>query len=303
MSLPAAEEDAERLLRHYAHCIAAQPEPECPNTKGWWAVSEATGLAIPRACKRWTCDNCRRIKRRAVLVALQHGVSKAKSEGRKVRHLVLTDRDGSLDFASFYHGFTKKLAPRLRRVAVLAEYAVALEAQPQSGRLHGHVLLVEPAGRDGYIPKRLLDRMTHECGFGWTFISLVRDIPPVSASLVEYFVKGPGGDYSVPSTAVGEIGTYMSKAHEMARLSGFTAKRLRPFRVSGDWPLGIRAAGDQLRREMYGEADNGPWVMVRESKCSRWLTPLREHQSIERDRARAWREASVLDWAVGRKDS
>ena len=32
----------------YARCIACRPEPACPNTDGWWAVSEASGLAIPQ---------------------------------------------------------------------------------------------------------------------------------------------------------------------------------------------------------------------------------------------------------------
>jgi hypothetical protein len=207
-----------------------------------------------------------------------------------------------LDFQTFYARFTKRLVPRLRRAGRLAEYAVALEVQPTSGRLHGHVLAVEPHGRDGYIAKPELDAMTRECGFGWAFITLVRDIPPVRASLIEYFVKAAGGDYSVPSKAVGEIGTYMSKAHEMARLSGMAGVRLRPVRVSRDWPLGLAAAGEQLRREMYGEnRDDGPWVMVREAQCERWLGPVREQQQVERKREQAWREAALFDSFIRRE--
>jgi hypothetical protein len=212
-----------------------------------------------------------------------------------VRHLVITDRDGTLDFPGFYGGFTKRLVPRLRRAGYVEEYAVALEAQPISGRLHGHVLLIEPATNTGKIPKDWLDNATAECGFGWTYITLVRDIPPARASLVEYFVKGAGGDYSVPSEAVGVIGTYMSKAHEMAALTRFAGKRLRPFRVSRNWPMGLAAAAEQLRHEMYGDAaDPGPWVMVRDRQCERWLAPIRDQQRVEREREESWRVAAQL---------
>jgi hypothetical protein len=60
-------DDADRLALHYARAIARSPEPECLNTDGWWAVSEASGLAVPRLCKRWTCPACLRMKRAAVL--------------------------------------------------------------------------------------------------------------------------------------------------------------------------------------------------------------------------------------------
>jgi hypothetical protein len=281
---------------HLARCIAARPEPDCPNTGGWWAVSESSGLAIPRTCKRWDCDACRRFKRLSVLVALQHGLAIARANGQAVRHLVLTDRDGSLDFASFYDRWSKRLVPRLRRKGFLSEYACALEVQPTSGRLHAHVLLVEPPGASGFIPKDWLDKATADLGLGWPFISLVADIPAVQATLAGYFVKGVTGDYSVPSVAAGTIGSYMAKTHEMASLAGFSNQRLRPFRVSAGWPLKLRAAAEQLRAELYGASgsDAGPWMMVQETRCSAYLSPMREQQRTEAEREARWQDALRL---------
>lgn len=290
-------DEARRRTLHLARCIAARPEPDCPNTNGWWAISESSGLAIPRTCKRWDCDACRRFKRLSVLVALQHGLAVARANGQAVRHLVLTDRDGSLNFASFYELWSKRLLPRLRRRGALGEYACALEVQPTSGRLHAHLLLVEPPGASGFIPKDWLDTTAAELGLGWPFISLVADIPPVQTSLASYFVKGLGGDYSVASTCAGQIGSYMAKAHEMSALAGFSNQRLRPFRVSNGWPLKLRAAADQLRAELYGgsESDAGPWTMVRETRCATYLKPMRLQQREEAARAARWEDALKLE--------
>lgn len=221
----------------------------------------------------------------AVLAALQHGVCVAHANGQRVRHLVLTDAKGTLNFKTFYEAFTKKLVPRLRRAGYLGEYAVALEVQPESKRLHAHCLLVEPAGTNGFMPKEWLDATTSECGFGWAWINEVRDIPGVASSLAEYFTKGLGGASSVPSKSVGRIGSYMAKAHEMAALAGLADVRLRPFRVSRGWPIGLKAAGEQLREEMYGCAsDPGPWAVVSERRCREFLEPLREQQRVQAHR-------------------
>jgi hypothetical protein len=185
----------------------------------------------------------------------------------------------------------------LRRANYIGDYAVALEVQPTSGRLHGHVLLIEPAGRSGYVPKPWLDKASREVGLGWAFITEVRDIPCVQNSLLGYLVKGAGGDDSVQSSAIGEIGSYMAKAHEMARLHGLARTRLRPFRVSRGWPLSLSEATLRLHSEMFGaESDQGPWVFVQESQCAAALVPLRQQQRLERDRANRWQLArSLLD--------
>ncbi len=71
--------------------------------------------------------------------------------------------------------------------------------------------------------------------------------------LAGYFVKSAeGGEFSVPTKAAGRIGSYMAKAHDRSRLAGKAGTRLRPFRVSRNWPLNLTAAGEALRREMYG---------------------------------------------------
>lgn len=235
----------------------------------------------------------------AVLAALQDGVCRAHENGQRVRHLVLTDGSGDLDFAGFYAAFTKRLMPRLRRAGYVEKYAVALEVQPASARRRGHVLLVEPAGANGYIPKPALDKMTSECGFGWAWISEVKDIPAVGASLADYFTKGVAGATTVPSKAVGEIGSYMAKAQEMAQLAGLAGQRLRPFRVSCNWKPSLADAAHTLRDEMYGAAsDDGPWHVVNERRCAQFLEPLRNRQRLEAERERRWRLAEER-WALG----
>jgi hypothetical protein len=44
---PGLFEQRERLELHYARAIARAPEPECPSTDGWWAISDSSGLAVP----------------------------------------------------------------------------------------------------------------------------------------------------------------------------------------------------------------------------------------------------------------
>src|SRR5689334_14387072 len=79
------------LGRGIAKAIAQAAEPDCENTDGWWVVNAATGVAVPRSCKRWQCPACRQFKRLAVLVALQHGLAEFNAKGHQVHALTLTD--------------------------------------------------------------------------------------------------------------------------------------------------------------------------------------------------------------------
>lgn len=99
---PKAAVDLDAVAEARARSIAAAGTPACENTKGWWLIGERSGLAVPRTCKRWTCPACRRTKRLAALVALQHGLAVFADAGHEVHCLTLTDGRGDLDFASFY---------------------------------------------------------------------------------------------------------------------------------------------------------------------------------------------------------
>jgi hypothetical protein len=274
---PGLFDEHSRLALHYAKAIARVPEPECPNTDGWWAVSDVSGRAFPRLCKRWTCPSCVRVKRAAALVSIQDGLCAAREDRRHVRFVTFTDGSGSLDFQAFYAAWSRRLRPRLRRMGKLGEYACALELQPDGGRLHGHFLFVDSARGGGFIPQALLSEMADAAGFGKvTDIRFVRDIPPREQRLSAYFTKGI---YRVQTAEAGELGSYMAKAKSMEDLGAFAASRLRPFRVSQGWPLKLREAQRRLLSEWYGEPDEAEsWTMVQEARLGPFLRAEREHQ-------------------------
>lgn len=281
--------------RAAAHAIFRAGQPSCDYTYGWWVYDGERGIAIPRSCKRWQCDSCRRFKRLAVLVALQHGLASFHAAGHEVHALTLTDGHGQLDFAQFYEAWGNRLRPWLRRHGYLHAYASALEVQPASGRLHCHCLVVAPIGTSGFVPHADLSSACTRAGLGYAFIQHVKDIPAVSDELVTYFVKtASGGEFSVPTSAAGEIGSYMAKAHELEALAGLAASRLRPFRVSRNWPLNLSEATKRLREEMFGEPSPGSWAVVHESRVRKWLDPLRNAQRIEEERGTRWQAAKHL---------
>jgi len=229
-----------------------------------------------------------------VLVALQDHIAKANGDGKRVRHLVLTDGRGDMDLPGFYNSWSEKLRPRMKRAGVLGDYACAMEVQPKSGRLHAHVLLVDNDQGGGFVDKPWLDKAASGSGLGHCWIESVDNICEARELLAAYLTKGgAGGDFSVPTKAVGEIGSYMAKAHEMERLAGFASKKLRPFRVSGQWNPKLGAAGKILRAELYGVTeDPGPWKIVNERSFSKFLDPMRERQKLEADRAAKWAAAT-----------
>jgi hypothetical protein len=184
-------DDRDRLELRYACAIARAPVPDCPNTDGWWAISDASGLAVPRLCKRWTCPSCVRLKRAAALVAIQDGLCAARERGSRVRFMTLTYGSGDMDFAAFYEAWSRRLRPRLRRRGRLGEYACALEVQPKCGRLHGHFLLLDSSKGGGYIPQAQLSAMAEASGLGVvTHICEISGIPRREQRLSAYFTKG-----------------------------------------------------------------------------------------------------------------
>lgn len=274
---PGLFEQRERLELHYARAIARAPEPECPSTDGWWAISDSSGLAVPRLCKRWTCPSCVRLKRAAALVSIQDGLCAAAERGSRVRFMTLTDGGGDMDFAAFYAAWSRKLRPRLRRRAKLGDYACALEVQPQSGRLHGHFLLIDSAKGGGFIAQAELSRLAEACGFGRIVdIREVTDIPRREQRLSAYFTKGT---YRVATEEAGVVAAYMAKVSRVSQLGELAATRIRPFRVSAGWPLKLTEAQRRLVEEWYGGGeDDGPWRLVDEGHAGRFLLAEREHQ-------------------------
>ena len=193
------------------------------------------------------------------------------------------------------------MRPWLRRHGHAHAYASALELQPKSGRLHCHALLIAPLGASGFVDHAALTPVLEraELGFGW--LDHITDVPAVAPSLAGYFVKtAQGGDYSVPTDAAGRIGSYMAKAHDLSGLADKASARLRPFRVSRNWPLSLTAAGEALRHEMYGATEPEAWMPVRERDVARWLDPLREEQRLFEHRDRVFDEAMKLHLVVAR---
>lgn len=286
------EEDAWSVEKAAAHAIARAGSPTCEFTKGWWIYDRQRGIAIPRSCKKWQCHSCRHMKRLAVLLALQHGLAAFHAAGHEVHALTLTDGDGKLDFAAFHEAWGNRLRPWLRRNGFLHAYASALEVQPQSGRLHCHVLIVAPLGKSGFVPH---DRLTAACrraGLGFAFIQHVSDIPAASDALMPYLVKEPDGAEEVAPTGQGGAAPYVAKDKDIDALAALAGHRLRPFRVSRNWPLNLTNAAKKLREELYGEPADGAWQVVHESRVARWLDPLRAQQRRERERERKWAVAS-----------
>ena len=284
-----SEEVREARARWLAHAISRAPDPSCEAAGGWWIVNSRTGRALPRNCKRWACPSCRRYKRLAVLVALQHGLAVFHEQGHEIHALTLTDGDGGLDFARYYAAWDRRIRPWLQRHDHLHAYASALEVQPRSGRLHGHMLLIAPAGRSGMVPHDELHVVCKRAGLGYPWIERVTDVPAVSSSLAAYFVKGTGGEHSIATSHAGRLGSYMAKATEVERLAGLSGKRLRPFRTSRNWPLGLGDAQKRLRDELFGVAHEGEWHVVNEQRLERWLTPLREQAAVAAERDRRWK--------------
>ena len=285
--------------RQVAAAICEAGEPQCENADGWWVYSASSGKAVPRTCKKWECSGCRKFKRLAVLVALQHGVAYFHAAGHEIHALTLTDRTGLLDFASFYAAWDNRLRPWLRRHGYVHAYASAMEVQPMSQRLHCHVLLVAPLGSSGFVPIDELSRACERAGLGYAWIDhvnneRVRNIPAVSSELAGYFTKGAGGDYSVQTPQAGAIGSYMAKAKEMQALGGLAGSRLRPFRVSRNWPLNLTESIKRLRLEMFGEGEPEGWVVVHEGLVAEWLTPLREERRATEERERRWAQSVRL---------
>lgn len=279
--------------RGTAHALAihAAGEPDCKQTRGWWAVDRSRGLAVPRNCKRWHCPTCRRFKRLVVLVALQHVFREA---GHEVHALTLTDGRGDLDFASYYQAWNGTLRRWLQRSGYLHAYATALEVQPDSGRLHSHTLVVAPAGATGFIPHDELVEKAAQAGLGFPWVDHVTDIPGVETTLPGYFVTDKLGDFSITTQTAGRIGSYMAKAHDMQRLAGFAGERLRPWRASRNWPLNMGAASARLREELYG-SEPGEWEIVHESHVRHWLAPMRKAQQRDARIVAMLRQLDFID--------
>ena len=270
------------------------------NTNGWWLIGQRTGVAVPRTCKKWTCPACRRTKRLAALVALQHGLAVFAEAGHEVHCLTITDGHGDLDFASFYKAWDCRVRPWLRRHGHAHAYASALELQPESGRLHCHALLIAPLGSSGFVDHAALSPVLERARLGFGWLDHITDVPVVAPSLRDFVKTSEGGEFSVPTPAAGRIGSYMAKAHELSELAGKTRTRLRPFRVSRNWPLNLTAAGEALRREMYGDVEPEGWQPVRERDLARWLVPLREEQQLYEHRDRVFDEATKLHSVMSR---
>ncbi|HYM44991.1 MAG TPA: hypothetical protein VES65_02355 [Solirubrobacteraceae bacterium] len=182
-----------------------------------------------------------------------------------------------MDFAAFYAAWSRKLRPRLRRRAKLGDYACALEVQPQSGRLHGHFLLIDSSKGGGFIPQAELSKLAEACGFGRIVdVREVTNIPRREQRLSAYFTKGT---YRVATQEAGVVAAYMAKVSLVSQLGELAAKRLRPFRVSAGWPLKLTEAQRRLVAEWYcGGQDDGPWRLVHEGHAGRFLAAEREHQ-------------------------
>jgi hypothetical protein len=191
--------------------------------------------------------------------------------------MTLTDGGGDMDFAAFYAAWSRKLRPRLRRRAKLGDYACALEVQPQSGRLHGHFLLIDSAKGGGFIAQAELSSLAEACGFGRIVdIREVTDIPRREQRLSAYFTKGT---YRVATEEAGVVAAYMAKVSRVSQLGELAATRIRPFRVSAGWPLKLTEAQRRLVEEWYGGGeDDGPWRLVHEGHAGRFLLAEREHQ-------------------------
>lgn len=300
VALVSAQDEELSLEQAMAYAIAGAGDPSCEGTNGWWVFDRERGVAVPRSCKRWECASCRRFKRLAVLVALQHGISTFHEAGHEIHALTLTDGDGSLDFGGFHLAWGNRLRPWLRRHGHVHAYASALEVQPRSGRLHCHTLLVAPAESTGFVPHAELTTACERAGLGFAFIQHVTDIPDVQAALSGYLVKGAtNGAVEVTTQAAGKVGSYMAKAREFEALAGLAGSRLRPFRVSRNWPLNLTSATAKLREELYGEPVDGSWQIVHESRVSKWLDPLRTQRREAEARAGRWKNAAQVQRVVG----
>jgi hypothetical protein len=81
--------------------------------------------------------------------------------------------------------------PLLRRAGKLGDYACGLEIQPGSGRLHGHLLLIDSDKGAGFVPQARLSELAAASGFGRVAdIREVTDIPERQQQLSAYFTKG-----------------------------------------------------------------------------------------------------------------
>jgi hypothetical protein len=193
------------------------------------------------------------MKRLAAIAMFQHGLSVADSEGYKARLATLTDGSrGELDLPALYSAWGK-LTKRLERRGLLGEYALAVETTPKRGFLHVHAILTDGKRGGGYIPHRLLSEQAQASGFGKVVdIRAITDIPQRS-DLASYLTKS-----GMLTREAVLLGSYLTKQGAAQTLQAKTIKRVRPFRVSRGWAIGIREAEKQLAEAMYGDQDKDP---------------------------------------------
>jgi hypothetical protein len=193
------------------------------------------------------------MKRLAAMAMFQHGLSVAASQGYKARLATLTDGSrGELDVPALY-GAWGKLTKRLERRGLLGEYALAVETTPKRGFLHVHAILTDGKRGGGYIPQALLSEQAQASGFGKVVdIRAITNIPQRS-DLASYLTKS-----GMLNREAVLLGSYLTKQGAAQTLQSKTKKRVRPFRVSRGWAIGIREAEKQLAEAMYGDQEKDP---------------------------------------------
>ncbi len=241
-------------LSFLENALSRARETRCPNARGFYVVSQATGNAMAIPCKAWSCPHCVRMRRFTVAYMIEVGVLEAQIRGEKVRFLTVTSPGGyALTNRELYEAFNR-LRTTLRKSGELREYFAVVELQERDGGApHLHILATGE-----YIAQRRLSELAERAGFGpIADIRAVRGTGPRSAGM--YMVKSLA-QYATKANA----GALAERVKSEDSSTGGKVRRVRPVRLSRNWyEGGMKKAQKDALKQYGGKAgDPGPWYMV-----------------------------------------
>lgn len=163
----------------------------CPNPIGVFWTED--GKEVPAPCGKWSCPVCSKVKKNKLLDRVQRGFEQQMLTGHRIRALCLTigPKGDNAKFTKYFARFRAWLAkPRKHGKKMRAyrniNYFWVKEIQPQTGKLHMHLLI------DAFIPWRLIRKAWKWATYGTgenADIRLTDDIHRPGGYMTKYMTK------------------------------------------------------------------------------------------------------------------
>lgn len=210
----------------------------CPNPIGVFFTKD--GKEIPAPCGRWDCPVCSKVKKNKLLDRVQKGFEQVQLKGGRVRALCLTigPKGKNHLFTRYFARFRAYLAkPRKHgkkfRSYRNINYFWTKEFQPQTGKLHMHLLI------DAYIPWQLIRKAWTWATYGTgrnVDVRMTDDIQKPGGYMTKYMTKAaekvPGRRFGLSQGRMGGLKYRLSRNfdHKVAMSGGLYGTFVQPRR-------------------------------------------------------------------------